>query len=85
MAMRAPGKLGELARALGDPVGDAGAAGGRIAKLAGRSGHTRLSTLGVEEKQLKQVVKDVKSHPGLAATPDPPSDDELLRLLQSAL
>jgi maleylacetate reductase len=85
MAERAPGALGALAGALGDPVGSPGAAGGLIAKLAARSGHTRLSTLGVEVRHIVEVVDTVQGHPGLAATPDPPQPDELLRLLHTAL
>jgi alcohol dehydrogenase class IV len=86
MAPRAPGALGALAEALGDPVGEAGAAAALIARLAARSGHTRLSTLGVEEGQLPQVVDAVQGHRGLEATPEPrPEPDELLKLLQSAL
>jgi alcohol dehydrogenase class IV len=85
MAARAPGVLGTLAEALGDPVGDPGAAGALIARLAARSGHTRLSTLGVEEGQLAEVADSVQGHPGLAATPDPPERDDLLKLLEAAL
>lgn len=85
MAARAPVQLGALAEALGDPMHSAGAAGALIAKLAARSGHTHLSTLGVEESQLREVVDAVQGHPGLEATPDPPEPDELLRLLQTAL
>jgi alcohol dehydrogenase class IV len=85
MVPRAPAEMGELAAALGDPGGDADAAPGRLAKLAARSGHTRLSTLGVEEGQLEDVVAAALPHPGLAATPDPPGEEELLELLRAAL
>jgi maleylacetate reductase len=85
MAARAPGEMGALARALGDGTGDPDAAAGRIAKLAARSGHTRLSTLGVEESQLERVVEAVLQHPGLGATPEPPTGEELLALLHAAL
>ena len=86
MAMRAPAALGALAEALGDPVGEPGAAAALIARLAGRSGHTRLSTLGVEEGQLPEVADAVQQHPALGNTPEPvPDRDELLKLLQSAL
>lgn len=86
MAMSAPEALGALAEALGDPVGEPGAAAALIARLAGRSGHTRLSTLGVEEGQLPEIAEMVQSHPGLQATPEPrPSQEDLLKLLQSAL
>jgi maleylacetate reductase len=85
MALRAPGPMGAFAQALGDAPGDPEAAAGRVAKLAARSGHTRLSTLGVEESQLTPVVEAVLSHPGLAMTPDPPGEEELLELLRAAL
>jgi maleylacetate reductase len=85
MAGRAPAELGSFARALGDPEGDPAAAAGRVAKLAARSGHTRLSTLGVEEAQLPDVVSGASRHPGLVNTPDPPGPDELLEVLEAAL
>jgi alcohol dehydrogenase class IV len=85
MVSRAPGEIGALTEALGDATGDPAAAPGRLAKLAARSGHTRLSTLGVEEGQLTEVVAAVLPHPGLAATPDPPGEEELLQLLRAAL
>jgi maleylacetate reductase len=85
MADRAPREIGALAGALGDSVGSPGAAGGLIARLAARSGHTRLSTLGVEARHIVEVVEALKGHPGLAATPEQPQPDELLRLLHTAL
>jgi maleylacetate reductase len=85
MALRAPGELGAFAAALGDASGDPEAAAGRVAKLAARSGHTRLSTLQVGEEQLPEVVDVVLGHPGLALTPEPPGREELLELLRAAL
>ncbi len=85
MANRVPNKMGALARALGDDTANPEEAAGRLAKLAARSGHTRLSTLGVEEPQLEEVVEAVLPHPGIAATPDPPGREELLELLRAAL
>jgi maleylacetate reductase len=85
MSSRVPAELGEFARALGDPDGNPEAAAGRAAKLAARSGHTRLATLGVEEEHLPAVVDAVMRHPALASTPDPPDEEELLRLLRDAL
>jgi alcohol dehydrogenase class IV len=76
MARRAPEAMAAFSRALGDET---------VAKLAARSGHTRLSTLGVEESQLPEVVKAALPHPGIAATPDPPGEEELLDLLGAAL
>jgi maleylacetate reductase len=85
MASRAPGVMGELARALGDPDADPSAAAGRAASLSARSGHTRLATLGVEEEHLPRVAAAVMQHPALGNTPDPPGEDELLELLRNAL
>jgi maleylacetate reductase len=85
MSSRAPAAIGELARALGDPDGDPEAAAGRAAKLSARSGHTRLSTLGVEAGHLPPVAAAVMQHPALGSTPDPPDEAELLELLRNAL
>lgn len=85
MAGRVPGVMGEFASALGDPEGDPEAAGGRAAALSERTGHTRLSTLGVEEGQLPGVAAAVMEHPALGNTPDPPDEEELLALLRDAL
>ena len=85
MSGRAPGALGDFARALGDPEGDPEAAAGRAAKLSARSGHTRLSTLGVEEEHLPRVAAAVMEHPALGNTPEPPDEAELLGLLRDAL
>jgi maleylacetate reductase len=85
MSSRAPGLMGELARALGDPDGDPDAAAGRAAKLSARSGHTRLATLGVEEEHLPRVAAAVMQHPALGNTPEPPDEAELLALLRDAL
>jgi alcohol dehydrogenase class IV len=85
MSGRAPGAMGELARALGDPEGDPEAAAGRAAKLSARSGHTRLATLGVEDEHLPRVAAAVIQHPALGNTPEPPGEAELLALLRDAL
>ena len=85
MSGRVPGVIGELARALGDPDGDPTTAAGRASRLSARSGHTRLATLGVEEKHLPPVAAAVMQHPALGNTPDPPGEDELLALLRDAL
>ena len=85
MATRAPAAMGALTEALGDPGGTPDAAAAAIARLAARSGHVRLSTLGVEEEQLPAVVEAVLQHPAAANTPDPPGADELSALLERAL
>jgi alcohol dehydrogenase class IV len=68
-------ELDEFLAAVGRPLGD----------LAALGGHTRLSSLGVSEQQLPEVVEAVAVHPYLANTPDPPGPDELLALLRGAL
>jgi alcohol dehydrogenase class IV len=85
MAGRAPGPMSELARALGDGNGDPEAAAGDIARIAARSGHTRLATLGVTEGHLRAAASAAASHPALGFTPDPPGEAELLDLLRAAL
>ncbi|HEU0024215.1 MAG TPA: iron-containing alcohol dehydrogenase [Thermoleophilaceae bacterium] len=85
MVSRAPAALGAFAEALGDPSGGPGAAPGRIAKLAARSGHTRLSTLGVGEEHVDAVAATAAGHPLMGNTPDPPGADELAGLVRGAL
>jgi alcohol dehydrogenase class IV len=85
MAPRAPGPMSEFARALGDSAGDPEAAAGGAARIAARSGHTRLSTLGVTDEHLPGVAATVAEHPLLANTPDPPGEDDLLGVLRGAL
>jgi alcohol dehydrogenase class IV len=85
MVSRAPGEIGMFAQALGDPDGDPDAAAGRAAKLAHRSGHTRLSTLGVRSEHLGPVVEAALAHPAAGNMPDPPDADELAALLERAL
>lgn len=85
MAGRAPAAMGSFAAALGDPESDPAAAAGRVAKLAARSGRTRLSALGVAESQLPEIGAAAAAHPLLANTPDPPDEQELTRLLHEAL
>jgi maleylacetate reductase len=85
MAHRAPGEMGALAGALGDPGGDPEAAGGRVAKLAARCGHVRLSTLGVGEQHLDEIVRLAARHGGISMTPEPPDERELRGVLEAAL
>ncbi len=85
MAGRAPGPMSELARALGDGSGDPEATAGDIARLAARSGHTRLATLGVTEQHLPAAASAAAAHPAMKLTPDPPDEAELLELLRAAL
>jgi alcohol dehydrogenase class IV len=85
MSSRVPAVIGAFTRALGDPADGPDEAAGRVAKLAARSGHTRLSTLGVEEEQLGLVAAEVQRHPALANAPGAPGEEELERLLHAAL
>jgi alcohol dehydrogenase class IV len=85
MAAVAPGPMSELARALGDVSADPEAAAGHVARIAARCGHTRLSTLGVDEEQLPAVASAVAEHPLLANTPQAPREEELHELLRRAL
>jgi alcohol dehydrogenase class IV len=85
MAQRVPGPMSELAEALGDSAADPEAAPAAIARIAARCGHTRLSTLGVTEEQLPVVAAAAAEHPLLANTPEPPGEEELLRVLRRAL
>jgi alcohol dehydrogenase class IV len=85
MAGRAPGAMSDLARALGDGAGDPEAAAADIARLAARSGHTRLATLGVSREHLGPVARATLEHPIVARTPEPPDEAELLAVLEEAL
>jgi alcohol dehydrogenase class IV len=76
MASRAPEAVGAFEEALGARD---------LATLAALSGHTELSSLGVDEKQLPGVAETVAQHPYTANAPDPPDADELLAALRSAL
>jgi len=84
MARRAPRQLGQLAEALG-AARDPEAAPVRVAELAGRSGATRLSEIGVTPDQVDAIVEEILARPDLANTPDPPDAAELRRLIESAL
>jgi alcohol dehydrogenase class IV len=85
MAGAAPAQLGALARALGAAEPDPAAAAALVAALSARSGHTRLSELGVQEEQLPAIAHAVVQHPLYGNTPEPPSEGELLGLLRAAL
>ena len=61
------------------------AVGADLAALAAKSGHSRLTSLGVTEQQLPEIAEAVAAHPYAANTPDPPGAEELLALLREAL
>jgi alcohol dehydrogenase class IV len=84
MVPRAARELAALAAALGaEPRAEA--APERVARLAARSGVTRLSELGVGEDDLDVVVEAALARPDLGNTPDPPGAGELRDLLERAL
>jgi alcohol dehydrogenase class IV len=56
-----------------------------LSALAARSGHSRLSSLGVSDEQLPGVAETVAAHPYAANTPNPPGPEELLAVLRAAL
>lgn len=86
VAERAPGAIGRLAEALGAEERDASLAEPAAARVAARSGATRLSELGVEEAVLTEVVSAAAARPQLTATPGGvPSREELAALLGDAL
>lgn len=85
MAGRAPAAMSELARALGDGSGDPEAAAADVARIAARSGHIRLATLGVTEEHLPAAASAAVMHPATALTPDPPDEAAALELLRAAL
>jgi alcohol dehydrogenase class IV len=85
MEGRAPAALAAFAEALGEPVENAGAAADRVARLAARCGHTRLSTLGVEEDHVTPVAAAAALHPAVANTPDQPGEAEIAELVRGAL
>ena len=86
MADRAPTEIGLLTMALGDPGGDPMAAGPLVGKLAAMAGPTTLSDLGVSAEALAGVGEKIAAHPAVANTPPaPPSQADVLALLESAL
>lgn len=88
MAARAPGAIGAFAGALAAATpgpADPGSAAARVATLAARAGATRLSELGVERALLGEVARAAYGRPELGRTPEPPSERELLELLERAL
>jgi maleylacetate reductase len=85
MLPRAPGALGALAGALGDPAAEPRSAPGLLAELTARSGHVRLRTLGVEEHHIDPIVAAVPSNPLFALAPDPPDAEELREFVANAL
>jgi alcohol dehydrogenase class IV len=84
VARRAPRPVGRLARALGADSEDASQAAPLAARLAARSGLTRLSEIGVNEDDFDEIVRVALGRPELRHTPEPPGSRELHDLLQRA-
>jgi alcohol dehydrogenase class IV len=86
MADRVPTEIGLLTMALGDAGGDPAAAGPLVGRLAALAGPTTLTELGVEPKSLPALAATISAHPAVGNTPPaPPSEAEVLSLLESAL
>lgn len=84
MADRAPEAIGKLAKALGAESDEAPQAAPLAAKLAARSGVTRLSEIGVKPDSFDEIVRVALGRPELRNTPQPPGKRELRELLQRA-
>jgi len=86
MASRAPGPVGRLATALGDPAGDPASAAVRIARLAAETGVTGLADLGLEPDVIPGIASAVTRHPALGNTPGgTPAEPDLAAILRAAL
>jgi len=81
---RLPELLTRIAAAMGaeDPTPELAAA--RAAHLAAQSHVLRLSTLGVTEEQIPEIVTQASARAELHNTPDAPEADELEELLRAA-
>lgn len=82
---RLPDVLTDVAAALGaaDPSPEMAAA--RAAHLAAQAHVVRLSTLGVTEEHIPEIVEQASARVELQNTPDAPGRDELDELLRAAL
>ena len=84
MELRAREQIEKLGVALGTDE-RRGAAAEAVERLAKRAEAGRLSYYGVDGDALRQVVKEVAVRQELQNTPDPPSEGELLGVLERAL
>jgi alcohol dehydrogenase class IV len=82
---RTPELLTRVAAALGAGVPTPELAAGRAAHLAARAHVLRLSVLGVTPDQIAEIVGSASARAELQNTPDPPSAEELTRMLEAAL
>lgn len=84
MAARAPAEIGALAGALGDGS-DPAAAAGLVRSLVDKAQVTNLRDLGVRDEHVPQIVTAVSHRPEFRNTPGTPGEDDLRRLVESAL
>ena len=84
MARRAPAAIGRLAKALGAASEDPSQAAPLAAKLAARSGVTKLGEIGVQPESFEEIVRVALGRPELRHTPEPPGNRELRNLLERA-
>ena len=84
MELRAREQIEQLGVALGTDH-RRGAAAEAVERLARRAEAGRLSYYGVDSEALKEIVAAVSSRPELQNTPNPPSEGELLGVLERAL
>jgi alcohol dehydrogenase class IV len=84
MELRAREQIEQLGVALGADD-RRGAAAEAVERLVRRAEAGRLSYYGVDADALKEIVKAVSARPELQNTPNPPSEGELLGVLERAL
>jgi alcohol dehydrogenase class IV len=84
MELRAREEIERLGAALGTDE-RRGAAAEAVERLARRAEAGRLSYYGVGKDDLPGIVAALDGHPALRNTPDPPSEGELLGVLERAL
>jgi alcohol dehydrogenase class IV len=85
MASRAPDAIGRLAPALGSAREDPVLAAAEVARLAARSGFTRLSQLGVGASRRTPGAAVASESVERARTPGGATRDEVVALLARAL
>jgi alcohol dehydrogenase class IV len=84
MEYRAREEIEKLGAAIGAGDEREGAAKA-VERLARKADAGTLSYYGVDHDALPEIVKTVSSNPALQNTPDPPSEGELLTVLERAL
>ena len=82
---RLPDVLSSVAAAFGAADAQPELAAARAAHLAAQAQVVRLSTLGVTEEHVPEIVSQAGARAELQNTPQPPDEDELDELLRAAL